>query len=189
MKRKRWLERLFVQRIAGGDADACAELVRAHHADIYGFALHLCHDEHVAQDITQETFTAAWSRIGSFNGSCALGTWLHRIAYNKFVDRHRQARHSDIDPANLLPARQSSDPGPLENLLADEQSEHLHQAIARLAAPARQTIILHYFQGLSYREMAFVIDEPVGTIKWRTSRALAQLKRLMQPGPDNENER
>ncbi len=189
MKRKQWFEKRLTRRIANGKEDACIELVRAYNARIFGFLLHMCRDRQFAEDITQETFAAAWAKIGSFNGASSLATWLHRIAYNKFVDWQRRNKYSAIDAAeNLLFNQESGDQDPLDALLVDEQSRCLSQAVARLDTVARETIVMHYFQELSYREIAKVLDKPAGTIKWRTRQALAQLKALMEARTENESE-
>jgi len=188
VKRRRWDDRRLARRIARGDEDACVELVRAHHRSIFAFLSHLCRNRQSAEDVTQETFAAAWAGIGTFNGTSSLATWLHRIAYRKFVDWRRRDRQPS-EPAPRAPAgREGRHEDPLDRLVADEESRRLWLAVAGLDDPARQTIVLHYIQGLSYREMAEVLDQPTGTVKWRTSQALAQLKALLEASSGNEIE-
>jgi len=68
---------------------------------------------------------------------------------------------------------------PLYRLVTDERSFLLYEAMRKLKSSEYIVIVLHYIQGLSFREMAKVIDEPVGTSKWRTSKALKKLKALL----------
>jgi RNA polymerase sigma-70 factor (ECF subfamily) len=95
-----------------------------------------------------------------------------------------------------LPSPATSPSDPLESVMADDESRRLYQALDRLDAPDRTLLALHYFQGLSYREMASVLEEPTGTVKWRTSEALNRLRAMLsdevpvhefrttsQPGP------
>jgi DNA-directed RNA polymerase specialized sigma24 family protein len=66
----------------GGRREACAGLVRVHYQAVYRLLVHLTRDAHQAEDLTQETFAAAWEKIGRFQGNASLATWLHRIAYS-----------------------------------------------------------------------------------------------------------
>jgi RNA polymerase sigma-70 factor (ECF subfamily) len=179
-----------VHRILAGDDQACAQLVKAHSGCIFRFLFHLCRDAHTAEDLAQETFAGAWMHLASFNGSSTLATWLHRIAYCKFVDwRRRSQRSSAVEQSLRTDQVRSAGPQPADQVQADEQSQALYRAIAALDQAGREVIILHYLQGLSYRQMSAVLAEPAGTVKWRTSRALAQLKRLLDAGLGDENDR
>jgi RNA polymerase sigma-70 factor (ECF subfamily) len=156
-------------------ADACAEVVRAHYQAVYRFLVHLTRDVHQAEDLTQETFATAWEKRATFRGHSAIATWLHRIAYAKFIDARRQQRRT----AGVLQRLDNPTAAPLdpvERVAADDEAERLYQALHRLSAPERTVLVLHYLQGLSYREMAAVLDEPSGTVKWRTAEALNQLR-------------
>ena len=178
---KYWSEKRLTQGIAKGEEDACVEVIRSHYEAIFRFLCYLCNEIHYAEDITQETFVAAWSKIENFNGSSSLATWLHAIAYRKFLDWKRKIRYSAVSSENLLLSENHNySQSPVDGLLKTEELQCLYQAIAKLDTYKRETIVMHYFQGLSYREMAQMLDTPTGTIKWRTSQALAKLKALMQ---------
>ena len=171
-------ERQLLKAIHAGSREACAELVRRHYGPIYSFLLHLSSQVSTAEDLTQETFAAAWASIGSFRGRASLATWLHRIAYGKFIDVKlrskrgqavaEQLRHGQTSPTGLR--------DPLDEAIANERSRHIYAAVRELDGADRAVIVLHYFQGLSFRQMGTVLDEPVGTVKWRTSHALGRLK-------------
>ncbi len=176
----RWSEKLLVRRIVARDHEACARLVRLHQAPVYRLLVRLCRDAHLAEDLTQETFAAAWEGIEGFRGSSALGTWLHRIAYRRFLDaRRRRTRVAPAEPHEAIDQAPSRGPDPLEEVLADERSRRLHRALDMLDPAERDVLVLHYLQGLSLRETAAVLDEPTGTVKWRTSQALERLRALM----------
>ncbi len=182
---KRWTEKRLVQRIVKGDPVACAELVDRHYEGIFGFVVHLCRDSQHAEDLTQETFVSCWMKIGGFSGSSSLATWLRRIAYRKFVDWYRRQKRL-VQTQRYPQAYEFSAAdiaGPLEAILADEQSKLLYEAVAKLDQQAREVIVLHYLQGLSYREMAVVLDESTGTLKWRTSKAMKSLQKMLNRSP------
>ncbi len=184
----RWSEKLLVRRILAGDREACTQLIRLHHQAIYRLLVHLCRDAHVAEDLTQETFAAAWAGLSTFGGTASLATWLHRIAYRKFVDaRRRKPPLKAVQLEQVTERVASTTPDPLDGVLANEQSRRLYQALARLAPAERDVAVLHYLQDLSYSQMAQVLDEPPGTVKWRTSQALAKLKTLLEGRLEDES--
>jgi RNA polymerase sigma-70 factor (ECF subfamily) len=175
-----WLsDRRLAKRIAAGEGGACAELVEAQHGAVYRVLVGLCGDMHVAEDLTQETFTAAWMKMSGFNGGSSLSTWLYRIAYHRFIDWHRRRRSRETVERQGGAHMPKEPPRPLDHLLADEESRRLNEAVAVLEQPWREVIVLHYLQGLSFRQMAEVLDEPSGTVKSRTSQALSRLRTLL----------
>ena len=174
-----WSERLLVRRICASDRDACVQLVKAHHGPVYRLLFHLCRDAHLAEDLTQETFAAAWQGSGSFKGSSSLATWLHRIAYRKFVDACRRGRHRVLgEPLDQVSDQVCSNaPGQLESVLADERCRNLYQGLARLEQAERDVLVLHYLQGLSFRQMAEVLAVgPGGNVDGK------EIKMYVEPG-------
>jgi RNA polymerase sigma-70 factor (ECF subfamily) len=153
-------------------------LVRAHYRAVHRFLVHLTRDVHQAEDLTQETFAAAWQKIAGFQGRATLATWLHRIAYTKFIDAQR-ARRRAAGALQRLPSARDAPPDPLDRVIADEEARHLYRALHGLDTADRTLLVLHYLQGLSYRDMAAVLDEPAGTLKWRTALALSRLRALL----------
>jgi RNA polymerase sigma-70 factor (ECF subfamily) len=168
----------LLNSLRAGRSEACAELVRGHYQTVYRFLVHLTRDVHRAEDLTQETFAAAWERLATFQARSTLATWLHRIAYTKFIDGQRAERrtatlHERLSKSAFSPA------DPFETVMAGDESRRLYGALDELDAADRTLLVLHYLQGLSYREMALVLDEPNGTVKWRTSEALNRLRILL----------
>jgi RNA polymerase sigma-70 factor (ECF subfamily) len=164
--------------LSSGRSEAYAELVHGHYQSVYRFLLRMIRDVHRAEDLTQETFTTAWERIDTFNGRSTLATWLHRIAYTKFIDGQRTERRD----ATIRDRQSSSSVAandPFETAMAVDEASRLHRALDQLDSGERAVLVLHYLQGLSYREMAAVLDEPAGTVKWRTREALNVLRILL----------
>ena len=186
---KFWSEMLLARRVRAGDRDACAAFVRAHHADVYRFLARLCRDAHAAEDLTQETFAAAWQGIGSFGGLASLKTWLRRIAYRKFVDWDRRPRLPQQQElrTQFEAAHPAGLPGPHEAAEAQEWSRRVAAAVDRLEPAEREVIVLHYLQGLSFREMAQVLGQPAGTVKWRVSAALGRLRTMTHDRSSTES--
>ncbi len=83
--------------------------------------------------------------------------------------------------------RQSAEASPLEAVLASEWKTRVDEALAALRDDAdRVVLVLHYYQGLTLSEVAMVVGEPVGTVKWRTSRALGRLRQILGGTCDDE---
>jgi RNA polymerase sigma-70 factor, ECF subfamily len=174
-------ERRLLERIKAGERVACEELIHAHYETIYRYLAYLVRDPDVAYDLTQETFASAWSRITGFEGRSALRTWLYRIASGTFADfRRKRHRVAMLVAARGTEPRESTDASPLETVLASEWSTRIGAAVAALPDDSdRIVIVLHYFQGLTFREVASVLAEPTGTVKWRTSRAIERLRQML----------
>ena len=151
---------------------------------VYSMLLRMVRDPHTAEDLTQETFAAAWEKIGTFQGRATLATWLHRIAYTKFIDAQRADRRAG-GLLKRLARPEVSPADPLDTAMASDEARHLYQALQELDVPERTLLVLHYLQGLGYREMASVLDEPTGTVKWRTAEALHRLRAILSDEVSN----
>jgi len=174
-------ERQKLKGIRKGQRQAYEVVVCQHHKSIYRFMAYLTADVSLAEDLTQEVFICVWASIDGFKGHASLATWLHRIAYNKFVDSKRKLERDAALMTKLkqhsYDAREKSNP--LDRIADDEHSRLLYEAIRTLESSEYIVIVLHYIQGLSLREMAGVLDESVGTVKWRTNQALKRLKSFL----------
>ena len=149
-----------------------------HYKPVYGLLFNLSRNAAMAEDLTQETFAAAWEHIGGFDGRRPLGAWLYRIGYNKFLDAQRSRARQDSAQDMVVRAPSPLDHGdnPVDRAMGGERAAQLHEAIHRLDDASRDVVVMHYLQGLSYREMAEILGEPAGTVKWRVSEALARLR-------------
>ena len=171
-------ERELIDAIRAGDREACAALVRAHYERVYRFLRHLSGDDATAEDLTQEVFAAAWGTIAGFRGEASIGTWLHKIAYGKFVDSTRRKRREDAATKRLADGQTAATvpDDAVQRAWDAERKGAVYRAVQSLDDEARSVIALHYFHGMSYSEMAEVLGKPVGTVKWQTSEALRELK-------------
>lgn len=168
----------LLNNVRAGCPQAFAELIHGHYEAVYRFLVHLTRDVHQAEDLTQETFAAAWRSLNTFQGRATLGTWLHRIAYTRFIDARRVERRA-AEMRERIRNSQVSPADPFEALMADDEAQLLYRNLYKLDIPERTLLVLHYLQGLSYREMATVLDEPSGTVKWRISEALSRMRVLL----------
>ena len=170
-------ERQLLKDFRQGRRNGYEQAVCRYYKDVYRFLVYLTGDIKHAEDLTQETFASAWKKVNSYEGRSSFKTWLYRIAYNKFVDlKRKEQRYNRLieKMAQNDFCREGFDP--LSRIQAKERSGVLYEAIHKLETAERAVIVLHYIQGMSFRKMVMVLDEPVGTIKWRTSKALKKLR-------------
>lgn len=152
-----------------------------HYESVYRFMLYLTGNKSLAEDLTQETFSSGWSSISNYRRKSSMRTWLHKIAYHKFIDSTRKSkRHNDLiselknDGLNM-----HGIVDPLLEVMADENSKLLYEGIRTLKPKEYTVIILHYIQDLSFRQMAKVLGKSTGMVKWQTSYALKKLRKFL----------
>jgi RNA polymerase sigma factor (sigma-70 family) len=173
-------EALLLERIAGGDQDAVAELYDRHARRAYGLALRVTADPTLAEDAVQEAFCAIWRRAESFRHSRGSATsWVLALVHHKAVDvvRREQARRRPLRP------EQPDGPEPVtpeQQVLARDVGQRARLALSRLPAEQQRLLTLLYLDGLTQREVADRLGVPLGTVKSRTHVAMGALRRALQ---------
>lgn len=163
----------LIARVVAGDRLAARELYDAQAPRVFRLAFRLTGDEHLAQEMTQETFIRAFAQLDKFRGESALSTWLHRVTLSvtsnamRKVKRFRE-READLDEALTIssPAREAD----------IDLKESLHRAIDELPEIYRTTLVMHDVEGYTHEEIASVLGVAEGTCKSRLSVARAQLR-------------
>ncbi|HKW95276.1 MAG TPA: sigma-70 family RNA polymerase sigma factor [Methylomirabilota bacterium] len=181
-------ERELIRRCQDGDASAFEPLVEKYRQRVWRLAYQVLHDREEAWDVAQEAFVRAFHSLGSFRGQSAFYTWLFRITVNVATDRHRQrsAQARAFGPERVTEeewARTTPDPGggPDREAARAEQRERIRAALDALPPKARAIIMLSDVEGLSYREIAEVLNCPIGTVMSRLHNARKRLKGLLGP--------
>src|SRR5438876_5707484 len=130
-----------------------------------------------ADDLTQEVSLRAFQAFSSFRGEAGRFTWLYRIAVN-VVNRHRERRREllplDAPEVAQLPADEAC--GPETAALQAERRAVVWSAIGRLPEELRTTLVLQVYEELKYREVAAILNVPVGTVKSRLNHAMRRLR-------------
>lgn len=150
-----------------GDLEAFEALVRRHQAAVYRVALRLLGSDADAHDATQEAFLRAWRALGRFHGRSAVSTWLYRIVTRRCLDVIAARRTSAALPDTARDPRA----GPAEAAERRERLRAVTAAIAELPGEQRAALVLREFEGLSYEEVAEVLDITVPAVKSRIHRA------------------
>jgi RNA polymerase sigma-70 factor (ECF subfamily) len=172
----------LVAAALAGSETAFARLVAQHRPAIRRAAARMLDDEALAEDATQEALLKAWSRLASFRGEAAFGTWLYQIARNVCRSWSATARtgRSGVGPWTLggWPA---GDPAPDEQVARAELARYVRGAVARLPEEYRAAVWLHHLEGVPYAEVAAALGVPLGTVKSRISRGRLLLGRTLGP--------
>jgi len=174
-------ERRLIQKLKSGDADACRQFVQTHYAGIFRMLARLTRDSHRAEDLCQETFAAAWAKIGAFSEQCALGTWLHRIAYRRFVDWTRARKNQAADSLGNDPIEHDN---PLASALKNERQRSLLAGLDQMEELDRHVLVLRYLQQMRFKEIAAILEQPERTLRWRAGIALQRLRRILEKEQD-----
>jgi RNA polymerase sigma-70 factor, ECF subfamily len=169
------VERLC-QQARGGDTTAAAELVALHYERVFAFLRRLCGNEADAEDLTQKTFAKAWAALPSYAGRSGFSTWLHGIARNVYVDWRRKGNRLDAQTESWWEACAAEGPGPFEDAAEREAAGQLYALVEQLEEGTREAVHLHYYQGLSLKETAEVLNLAPSTLKYRLREAVNFLK-------------
>ncbi len=167
---------VLIRRSQAGQADAFGELVKSHAGRAVSAAFLMLGCHHDALDASQEAFVRAWRHIRKFTGKSSFYTWYYAILRNHCLDRLRKRRKNpSIQLSDQhLEADNRSDPFLLAN--RDEQAQQISKAILQLPMNHREIIIMSHFQEMSYKQIAELLDIPMGTVMSRLHNARKALR-------------
>ncbi|MDR5902722.1 MULTISPECIES: RNA polymerase sigma factor RpoE [Halomonas] len=179
----------LVERAQKGDTRAFDLLVRKYQHKIIGLIGRYVHDHAEVQDVAQEAFIKAYRALGKFRAESAFYTWMYRIAINTaknhLVSRGRRPPGSDLDivDAEILDqsGRLSDTETPEAAMARDQLKGAIFEAIEALPDDLRTAITLRELEGLSYEDIATIMECPVGTVRSRIFRAREAVDQHIQP--------
>jgi RNA polymerase sigma-70 factor, ECF subfamily len=186
-----WTDGQLMQAVAGGEAGALEVLYDRHVRGCFGLAMKIVRDPLIAEEVVQDVFMKLWSSPLSFAPERGkFSGWLLTLVHNRSVDKLRRLRthtnqttlpadqegEGELDIASILADKS---PGPDEMAWREERGEILRQYLGQLPEPQRQALAMAYFEGLTQREIAERLHQPIGTVKTRTRAALQQMRRLL----------
>ena len=178
-----------MQSFQEGDEEAFKELVRRYKEPIIAFVARMLNNREKAMDIAQETFIRIFVNAESYRPVGGFAGWLYRIAYNLAIN---EIRHQKRQPLVSMDGSQegadspgrrdfrSPDPSAEDALLGDEQREAVRRCVAALPAKYRGAIVMKDMEGMTFEEIARILDCPESTVKSRVMRARRMLKRKLQ---------
>lgn len=180
-------EQELVTRAKAGDDEAFAQLMRDNEKRIYNLTLRMTGDPEDAMDLSQETFLNAWRGLKFFKGDSAFSTWVYRLASNACIDHlRRKKRRQDISAPMPVDEEDDSPPDipderfqPERELERQELRRAVTQGLEELSDEHRQILVMREINGLSYQEIADVLDLETGTVKSRIARARNSLRKIL----------
>ena len=187
---ERSIDQQLVLRVQKGDKAAFDLLVRKYQHRIAKLVSRYVRDRAEVDDVTQEAFIKAWRAIKGFRGESAFYTWLYRIAINtaknylvalgrRPLSADMETEEAESSAAVNINLRDVATPE--RHLLADEIARTVERSLAALPEDLRSAITLREIDGLSYEEIAEVMDCPIGTVRSRIFRAREAIDKELQP--------
>jgi RNA polymerase sigma-70 factor (ECF subfamily) len=176
-----------LRRLAAGDGDAAARLYDRHARAVYSLALRIVNDEGDAEDVVQEVFAQAWRQAARYDASRGVvGAWLLMMTRSRAIDKLRSARARPDSRAVDDPRVIDEMPAVLRDApsrIIDAENARLAQrALAELPLLQRLVIELAYYEGLTQREIADRLEQPLGTVKSRLRLGLLKLRDALAEG-------
>lgn len=176
-----------IQRVLDGDTNLFEILVERYQNHVYGTVYRFLGGHSDVDDVAQEVFVTAYKNLGRFAYRSQFSTYLYRIAVNKCIDwarknkRETSRRHTDIlEEFPILDQLPDRDPSPEEAFIRKKERQSVQAILDDLPERYRSVLILYYYQELSYREMADVLDLPVRTVETRLYRARHAFEKHMK---------
>jgi RNA polymerase sigma-70 factor (ECF subfamily) len=186
-------DRAEIAAFRGGDVKAFERLVIKYQDRIYNLAYRMVHRREEAEELAQEVFLKAYRQLGGFRGDSLFSTWLFQVAANhcknrlKYLQRRKAHLHDSLD------APIETEDGQVERTIPDvsrvpedevaraQIQKLVSDQIATLPEDYRMVIVLRDIQGMSYEEIARVLNTAEGTVKSRLHRARMELKERLKP--------
>src|SRR5438067_595966 len=186
----------LLKRFREGETPAFGLLLRRYERELFGYLRRYLGDSELAEDVFQNTFLQLYLKSGQYEQGRPVRPWLYTIATHQAIDAlRRNNRHQalsldqdqkelpDGEVRSLLELLETRGPGPVDLAHGEERRERVRASVDRLPEFLRQVVILAYYQGLKYREIADILGIPVGTVKSRLHAALMKLQEAWAAAP------
>ena len=176
-------ERELIARLQKRDEAAFEELIRQYEKKVYTLCFRMCGNSEDAEEAAQDAFLALWRGIDRFRQESSLSTWIYRLATNVCIDtlrrRKKQSGSVSLDDEELFVDAVDTSPQPQETVEHREAQKLLQEGLSALPEEYRKVLILREIEGLSYTEIAEVLEISEGTVKSRLSRARLALRTVL----------
>ncbi len=179
----------LVRRAKDGDMAAFEQLISNYQMKIYHIAYHMLSNEQDAEDAAQEAMIKAYRYLGSFKEESGFYTWIYRITHNICLDMLRRRKRSLTHETDLVKKDQDGQeaelqivdakPQPEEQLMRQQVQNEMQNAIAELKENYRVVLVMRDIEGMSYDDIAAVLEISAGTVKSRLNRARENLRKIV----------
>ena len=177
-------ERAWIEQALGGDRAAFGQLVRAFERPVYNLTYRMLGNPAEAEDAAQETFLRAYSKLATYQAERKFVNWLLSIASHYCIDRlRRKSRAPQLSLEEPLPPEwlTSDAPRPDEVVSKNQERERVRKVLDTLPSDYRAAVVLRYWYGLSYQEIAETTGSTESAIKSRLHRARRMMATRLQP--------
>jgi RNA polymerase sigma-70 factor, ECF subfamily len=180
----------LLSRFRKGQREVFGTLVRRYQRELYGYLRRYLGNADLADDVFQTTFVQVFAKAGQYEPGRPVRPWLYAIATNQAIDALRRlGRHASVsleqteaeadgERRGLIELLEAREADPFDNVDAAETREMVRACINRLPDFMKQVVLLAYFQGLKYQEIAEILEIPLGTVKSRLHAALVKLTEI-----------
>lgn len=175
----------LVKAYAQGSNEAFDSLLKRHQDRIFNYILRIIKNEDIANDIFQETFVKAIQTIrqGRYTENGKFPAWISRIAHNLIIDYYRQEKSenlqsADLTDVNVLNRKELCERTIEDVLISDQIREDVKYLIQELPELQRQVLMMRYYQGLSFKEIAEITNVSINTALGRMRYAILNLRRI-----------
>lgn len=174
-----------------GDENALSSLYLKHIPAVFNFIKKIAPPGIDADDIVQEAFIKAWRNLKKFDTSKSFKNWIFTIARNTLIDAMKKNMRqvgAYLDDEGAMEDADAIDGMPLPDELAErsELKDDLEKALDELTPPQKSVVILHAVEGMTFNEIAEIVEQPMDTVKTRYRRALAKLSSIIRKNPLSE---
>jgi RNA polymerase sigma-70 factor (ECF subfamily) len=173
----------LIDQVLDGDHQSYKKLVNRHSSMVFHLARRFSKNEEVVKDLAQQVFVKAYERLDSFRGTASFSSWLYRLSMNHFRDyakniRRKNQRFSEMDDY-AVDVQLGHDDTPDDNIVQQEQSDQLFDALDQLPEEYSKPLLLKYRDGMSYKVISNRLGVSVSALKVRVYRAKKELKQIM----------
>lgn len=168
----------LIQRSLNGDKDAWGEIVKRYKVAVFGVALGILGQPADAEDAAQDAFIRAYQGLHTFHLDKRFSTWIFAITANLCKNKLRRDRL--FAPLKYITRATKSYSNPEAQLIQEERSQVVRDALDRLNPKYRMPLVLRYYADLEYKDIAEMMKLPEGTVKTRIHRAKSELKKLLE---------
>ena len=171
-----------IDSVLSGDTRAFEELIERYKYMVFTLALKMIKNREDAEEVAQDVFVKAFTALNTFKGDSKFSTWLYKIAYYRSLDylkknkRQLQTRPIDVSEEYNIAALDNA----MDDLEASERRQMVQQAMEELAPDDSVVITLYYFEELSLKEIAEVMNMTVNTVKVRLFRSRGRLAAVLK---------
>jgi RNA polymerase sigma-70 factor (ECF subfamily) len=169
---------LLIKEIANGSREAFRTLYGRYVRRVFSYSFKITRNSKIAEEITNDVMFEVWRGAKSFKGKSSLLTWILGIAHNKAINEIRK-RSPELLESEEFSRFANSGEGVEEKMLEKDRAERIKMALDNLSVEHRTVLELTFYQGLSYQEIAGIMNCPVNTVKTRMFYAKEKLKETL----------